>query len=60
MGPFLIRIITIDSCMCAPIPGLDVMYSEFRGSSINAVPVLRVFGSTATCNPNFRLTRHML
>ncbi|XP_057670686.1 DNA polymerase zeta catalytic subunit isoform X2 [Diorhabda carinulata] len=34
--------------MGIPIQGLDVLYSEFRGSSVNQVPVLRLFGSVPT------------
>lgn len=42
----LIRIIDVDFYMAPPVAGLDVMYSEFRGSSVNQVPIIRVFGST--------------
>ncbi|XP_060525444.1 DNA polymerase zeta catalytic subunit isoform X2 [Cylas formicarius] len=31
--------------MSEPIPGLDILYSDFRGSSVSQVPVLRCFGS---------------
>lgn len=41
-----IRIVTVDSYMSSPIQDLDVMYSDFRGSSINQVPIIRIFGST--------------
>lgn len=46
MNPYSIRIINLDFYMCIPSQGLDVMYSEFRGSAINQVPILRLFGST--------------
>lgn len=47
---FSVRIVNLDFYMSSPIQGLDVMYSEFRGSSVNQVPVLRLFGSTITGN----------
>lgn len=49
---FAIRIVNVDYYMSPPIPELDVMYSEFRGSSVNHVPVIRIFGSLTTgeCN----------
>ncbi|XP_074033299.1 DNA polymerase zeta catalytic subunit isoform X3 [Leptinotarsa decemlineata] len=48
MKLYSVRIISLDSCMSAPVQGLDVMYSDFRGSSINQVPILRLFGSIPT------------
>lgn len=50
---YSVRIVNLDFYMGSPIQGLDVKYSEFRGSSINQVPILRIFGSTATGNMNF-------
>lgn len=41
-----VRIVVLDYYMSAPIPGLDVTYSEFRAASISQVPTLRCFGST--------------
>lgn len=41
-----VRIVVLDYYMSAPIPGLDVTYSEFRAASICQVPTLRCFGST--------------
>jgi DNA polymerase zeta len=41
-----IRIVNIDFYMSAPLQDLDVMYSDFRGSSIPQVPVIRIFGSS--------------
>ncbi|XP_072391181.1 DNA polymerase zeta catalytic subunit isoform X2 [Diabrotica undecimpunctata] len=46
--PQAIRIVNLDSYMASPIPGLDVVYSEFRGFLVNQVPVLRLFGSIPT------------
>lgn len=43
-----IRIVSADYYMCPPIQGLDVMYSEFRGTSVNHVPIIRIFGSLTT------------
>ncbi|XP_018577848.1 DNA polymerase zeta catalytic subunit isoform X2 [Anoplophora glabripennis] len=48
MNTYPIRIIILDSYMSTPTQGLDVMYSEFRGSAINQVPIIRLFGSTET------------
>lgn len=42
---FSVRIVDLDYYMGPPIEGLDVNYSKFRGSSINQVPVLRLFGT---------------
>nr|XP_032513018.1 DNA polymerase zeta catalytic subunit [Danaus plexippus plexippus] len=41
---FSVRIVVCDHYLTRPIPGIDVIYSEFRGSDIKQVPVLRVFG----------------
>ncbi|KAK2584377.1 hypothetical protein KPH14_006763 [Odynerus spinipes] len=43
-----IRILTIDSYQANPIPDLDPTFSEFRGSDIRNVPVIRIFGPTST------------
>ncbi|XP_041971282.1 DNA polymerase zeta catalytic subunit [Aricia agestis] len=43
---FSVRVVVCDHYTTKPVPGLDVIYSEFRGSDIKQVPVLRVFGST--------------
>lgn len=40
-----IRIVVIDYYLSTPIPELDVTYSEFRGTSVSQVPILRCFGS---------------
>lgn len=45
---FSITLANIDSYQVSPIPKLDVTFSEFRGSEIKKVPVIRIFGSTAT------------
>ncbi|KAJ2952055.1 hypothetical protein O0L34_g4319 [Tuta absoluta] len=42
---FSVRIVVCDHYLTKPIPGIDVIYSEFRGSDIKQVPVLRIFGS---------------
>lgn len=44
----LVKIFTVDFYMSPPIQGLDSMYSDFRGSSINQVPIIRIFGSSET------------
>ncbi|KPJ02898.1 DNA polymerase zeta catalytic subunit [Papilio xuthus] len=43
---FSIRIVVCDHYLTKPVPGIDVIYSEFRGSDIKQVPVLRIFGPT--------------
>lgn len=41
-----VRLVSADSYQCTPIPMLDPSYSEFRGSEIKQVPVIRIFGTT--------------
>ncbi|GJQ85800.1 hypothetical protein Trydic_g20357 [Trypoxylus dichotomus] len=41
-----VRVVSLDFYMANPIPNLDILYSEFRGSSVNNVPVIRIYGST--------------
>ncbi|ESO87295.1 hypothetical protein LOTGIDRAFT_107463 [Lottia gigantea] len=43
---FSLRIVTTDHYLATPIPGLDVTRSEFRGTEVKKVPILRIFGST--------------
>ncbi|XP_059153946.1 uncharacterized protein LOC131939568 isoform X2 [Physella acuta] len=43
---FSLRIVTTSHYQAVPIPDLDPTYSEFRGTAVKRVPVLRVFGST--------------
>ncbi|RLU15029.1 hypothetical protein DMN91_012916 [Ooceraea biroi] len=45
---FSITLVNIESYQASPIPELDVTFSEFRGSEVKKVPVIRIFGSTAT------------
>ncbi|XP_054272954.1 DNA polymerase zeta catalytic subunit [Macrosteles quadrilineatus] len=47
---FSLRIVNVDHYMCPPKSGLDLTYSQFRGSQIKSVPVFRVFGSTPSGN----------
>lgn len=47
---FAVRIVTVDHYMSSPIPGLDPVYSEFRGSEVKHVPVIRIFGATNAGN----------
>nr|XP_022909992.1 DNA polymerase zeta catalytic subunit [Onthophagus taurus] len=42
----LVRVVNVDFYMHPPISNLDPLYSEFRGSAIHQVPILRIFGST--------------
>ncbi|KAL3277042.1 hypothetical protein HHI36_012403 [Cryptolaemus montrouzieri] len=46
MDPLLVRIFDVDFYMCTPKQNLDVIFSQFRGSAVHQVPVIRVFGST--------------
>lgn len=43
-----VSLVTIDHYMSNPADGFDSLYSEFWGTQITKVPVLRVFG----CTPN--------
>ncbi|CAM1296166.1 REV3L (predicted) [Pycnogonum litorale] len=43
---FSVRFVTADHYLATPNRQLDVCYSEFRGSLVNKVPVVRIFGST--------------
>lgn len=45
---FSVRIINIDYYQSMPTPGLDVTYSQFRGTQVKQVPVIRIFGTTPT------------
>ncbi|XP_078050436.1 DNA polymerase zeta catalytic subunit [Augochlora pura] len=43
---FSINLVTLDSYQSAPLTGLDVTFSDFRGTEIKHVPIIRIFGST--------------
>lgn len=43
-----VRIVTTDHYLAPPVRGLDVCYSEFRGTEVKQVPVLRIYGATPT------------
>ncbi|XP_058061131.1 DNA polymerase zeta catalytic subunit [Anopheles bellator] len=43
-----IRIVSVDYYMSKPDPQFDSCYSEFRGSEVKQVPVVRLFGSSPT------------
>nr|XP_031826946.1 DNA polymerase zeta catalytic subunit isoform X1 [Nomia melanderi] len=43
---FTISLITLDSYQSSPLSGLDITFSDFRGTEIKHVPVIRIFGST--------------
>ncbi|XP_065331760.1 DNA polymerase zeta catalytic subunit isoform X2 [Cloeon dipterum] len=43
-----IRLTVCDFYLAPPKIGLDPTFSEFRGSAVTQVPVLRIFGSTCT------------
>lgn len=44
--PFVVRIVSIDYYMAAPLPGVDVNFNSVEGTRIEQVPVVRIFGST--------------
>jgi DNA polymerase zeta len=41
-----VSLVTIDHYTSNPVDGLDSLYSEFWGTQVVKVPILRVFGST--------------
>ena len=43
---FVMRIVSLDYHLAAPLPGVDVAYSHFAGEAVEQVPVVRIFGST--------------
>ncbi|XP_022100801.1 uncharacterized protein LOC110984687 isoform X2 [Acanthaster planci] len=43
---FSVRIVTVNHYLARPVRDLDVAYSDFRGSEVKQVPVLRIFGAT--------------
>ncbi|XP_060083937.1 uncharacterized protein LOC132563202 [Ylistrum balloti] len=43
---FSVRIVTTDHYQATPVPDLDVLHSDFRGSDVFKVPVIRVYGAT--------------
>lgn len=45
-GPLLVRLVAIDYYMTPPTAGLDVCFSYFEGTTVDLVPVVRIFGST--------------
>lgn len=44
--PFVLRIVSLDHYQAAPLPGVDVCWSELEGLAVDKVPVVRIFGST--------------
>ena len=43
---FSIRIVSLDYYLAPPVPGLDVTFSSLKGTVVDTVPIVRVFGST--------------
>ncbi|XP_011498126.1 PREDICTED: DNA polymerase zeta catalytic subunit [Ceratosolen solmsi marchali] len=43
---YSVRLVSADSYQAAPIPDVDPTFSQFRGSDIKQVPVVRIFGIT--------------
>ncbi|DBA81937.1 hypothetical protein WJX77_000726 [Trebouxia sp. C0004] len=46
LQPFALRLVSIDYYLAKPAPKVDVSYAPLEGTSIEQVPVVRVFGST--------------
>jgi hypothetical protein len=44
--PFVLRVVSLDHYQAAPLPGVDVCWSELGGTAVARVPVVRIFGST--------------
>ncbi|GLC55950.1 hypothetical protein PLESTB_001048200, partial [Pleodorina starrii] len=44
--PFMIRIVSIDYYMAPPIPHIDYCFSSLEGTTVDLVPVIRIFGAT--------------
>lgn len=42
----VVRLVSIDYYMTRPVPGLDECYSQLEGTTIEQVPVIRIFGCT--------------
>lgn len=51
-----VSLVTVDHYISNPINGLDSLYSEFWGTQVVKVPVLRVFGTTPEGNSFFPLS----
>lgn len=43
---FSLRIVALDHYQAPPTPGLDVTFSSLEGTTVDLVPIVRVFGST--------------
>lgn len=43
---FVMRIVSLEHYMAAPLPGVDACWSELAGAAVQRVPVVRIYGST--------------
>lgn len=43
---FVMRVVSLEHCMAAPLPGVDTCWSELAGCAVQQVPVVRIYGST--------------
>ena len=43
---FCMRIVNVDNYLAKPRPEFDIAYSNFTGTAINRVPIVRIFGAT--------------
>ena len=48
MARFSMRIVDADFYLAKPIKGIDICFSEFRQNETQRIPILRIFGSTAS------------
>jgi DNA polymerase zeta len=63
-----VRLVCADSYQTAPIPDVDPTFSQFRGSDIKQVPVVRIFGTSPAgklnlphnCTKSIILKEHLL
>ena len=46
LQPFALRLVSIDYYLAKPAPKVDISYAPLEGTSIEQVPVVRIFGST--------------
>ena len=48
MARFSMRIVDADFYLAKPINGIDICFSQFQQSETQRIPIVRIFGSTAS------------
>lgn len=43
---FVMRIVSLEHYMAAPLPSMDACWSELAGAAVQQVPVVRIYGAT--------------